>query len=377
MSNIELERKLENIALNNDTVSMSIAVVKNQDIIWEYCWGVHNRETGEVTTPGVYYRMASVSKITSALTMMTLMDKGMAELDKDISHYLGYKVRNPYYPGIAITLRHLMTHTSTLIETGNYNRICAGELPPYMLSEILRVGTPGYSADNYLKAMPGSVYSYSSFGTGVMGTIIEKITGMRFADYAYQAVFKPLELTCHYDPDLLPADAVVATPYEVTPGDDASGRGEDWLANSLKNKEKLYRLPIGEAYRMAQGNLYARPSDIARIVMVFTGKGRSQGISILSESQVKEMTKIQFSDETTATGLNLLQFDNTIVLGRYIRGHFGRAFGAFNACFFDLSDGYGVVLCTNGTNSKKSAWGYNAACEMVLNAIFSAVYEFR
>ena len=377
MSSLELERKLEYIALNNDTVSMSIAVVKEQDIIWEYCWGLHNRETGEATTPEVYYRMASVSKITSAVTAMTLVDKGMAELDQDIGRYLGYKVRNPYFPENIITLRHLMTHTSTLIETGNYNRICAGQLPPYMLSEILQEGGPGYSTDNYLEAAPGSVYSYSSFGTGVMGTVIEKITGMRFADYAYQAVFKPLELTCHYDPDLLPADAVVATPYEVTPGDDASGRGEDWLANSLKNKEKLYRLPIGEAYRMAQGNLYAKPSHIARIVMLFSGKGSSQGVSILSGAAVGEMTRVQFADKTATTGLNLLQFDDKIVPGRYIRGHFGRAFGAFNACFFDLSDGYGIVLCTNGTNSTKSTWGYNAACEMVLNAIFSSVDELR
>lgn len=364
-----LNEELAKIAAQTGTVSLSLCTVHGQQAGWRHCFGLRSRERNEPTTEDTYYRMASVSKTVSGLAVMTLVDAKKASLDADIGDYLGYRVRNPYYPDAPITLRQLMTHTSTLIETGSYNRICAGEMPPYLLSEVLAEGGPGYSAENYLNAPPGSAYSYSSFGSGIMGTIIEKLTGMRFCDYAAKAIFDPLGLTCRFDPADLPEGAVVATPYEVAP-DEKDGRGEEWLANSLKNKAKLYALPIGEAYRMAQGNLHARPVEMARIMMLFLGGGVSQGVRILSEEAIAEMKRLQFDDGIHASGLNLMLFDNRIVPDRFIRGHFGRAYGAFNAFFFDDETQSGVVLCMNGTDAKSSELGFTVTCERILQTVF-------
>ncbi|MGI6151859.1 MAG: serine hydrolase domain-containing protein [Christensenellales bacterium] len=369
-----LREELLHIFEETGTISLSLCTVRDQEISWKHCFGLRNRERNEPTTLDTYYRMASVSKVVSGMAVMTLVDAGKVSLDADIGDYLGYRVRNPYFPDVPITLRQLMTHTSTLIETGSYNKICAGEMPPYLLSEVLKEGGPGYSIDNYLNARPGSAYSYSSFGSGIMGTIIEAITGMRFCDYATKAIFDPLGLTCRYDPADLPEGAVVATPYEVAP-DEKDDRGEEWLKNSLKNKAKLYALPVGEAYRMAQGNLHAKPSEMARLMMLFFGGGVSQGVRVLSEESIAEMKRLQFDDGVNVHGLNLMLFDHRIVPDRAIIGHFGRAYGAFNAFFFDDETKHGVILCMNGTDAKSCSLGFTITCERMLRAVFPVLEQ--
>jgi len=365
----QLHRELARIAEQTGTVSLSLCAVRGQEIADRHCFGLRSRERREETTVDTFYRMASVSKVVSGMAVMTLVDAGKLSLDEDIGTCLGCRARNPCFPDDPITLRHLMTHTSTLIETGSYNKICAGELPPYLLREVLQEGGPGYSVENYLNARPGTTYSYSSFGSGIMGTIIEKVTGMRFDDYATIAIFDPLGLDCRYDPQKLPAGAAVATPYEVAP-DEKDARGEEWLKKSLENKAKLYALPVGEAYRMAQGNLHAKPSDMARIMMLLLGNGVSRGVRVLSETAVAEMKKVQFDDGVNVHGLNLMHFDRSIVPDRHIIGHFGRAYGAFNAFFFDDAAQVGIVLCMNGTDAKSSDLGFTVTCERMLRAAF-------
>jgi len=369
-----LHEELARIAAETGTVSVSFCTVKGRRIGNADCFGLQNRTMGEPATTDTYYRMASVSKPVSCLTAMTLTDAGKADLDADIGDYLGYRVRNPFYPDLPITLRHLMTHTSTLIETGSYNRICAGDLPPYLLSEVLKEGSPGYTAENYLNAPPGSAYSYSSFGSGVMGTIVEKLTGMRFGDYAVQALFGPLGLPCRYDPADLPAGSAVAEPCEVAP-DEKDPRPKDWLEKSLRNKAGLCALPVGEAYRSAQGNLYAQPVHMARLLTLFQNGGESMGVRVLSERAIAEMKRLQFSDGKHSSGLNLMLFDRSIVPDRFIAGHFGRAFGAFNAFFFDDDEKVGIVICMNGTDAKSSERGHTVTCERMLRAAFPLLGE--
>lgn len=371
-----IEKDLEQIAEKNKTVSISVAVVRKDQVIWTHALGYSNREKQLLASPETIYRVASVSKHVSALAAMTLVDVGKASLDTDISEYLGYNVRNPFYPDIAITLRHLMTHTSTLSEAGNYSRICAGELPPYPLSQILVKGTPGYSQNNYINAKPGEKYVYSSFGSGIMGTIIECITKKKFADYAKEVILTPLGLDSSYNPDDLSDLSLLATPYEVAIADniaeDTIAANPDWLKNSLANKMKLANLPVGEAYRMAQGNLHIRPRDLAAITMVLLNEGHSKGVQILSPQAAAEMTKVQFRDENICTGLNLHIWDR-LVAGKHMIGHPGRAYGAFSSFFFCPEDKTAVIVFTNGTDPNKDDFYCTSTCTAVIRAIYKLI----
>lgn len=61
-------------------------------------------------------RIASISKLVTALGVMRLVDEGKLDLDRDVSDYLGWDLRNPAWPDKPITLRHLLSHQSSLVD---------------------------------------------------------------------------------------------------------------------------------------------------------------------------------------------------------------------------------------------------------------------
>ena len=369
----KLEEQLQKIAAENEAVSMSVAVARGGETAWKYALGYADKETGALATPDTVYRVASVSKPLACMAVLTLVDEGRAELDRDISDYLGYAVRNPYYPESPITLRQLMTHTSTLTERGSYSRVLVGDMPPYKLSEILAEGCPGYSRDNYLNARPGERFEYSSFGTGIMGAVAERITGKRFAAFAHERIFGPLGLDAGFDPESLSGRSRIAKPYEV--GGMSTGQNPEWLKKSLELKKLLSGLPVGEAYRTAQGNAYLRPSDMAAIMGVFFGGGSVRGVRILSKQSVDEMLKLQFADKNVATGLNLWHMDY-LMPGTHLLGHYGRAFGALSAMAFDPSAQIGAAVFTNGVRDiSEGRFAHNVACTQAMRLLIAAADE--
>lgn len=383
MSKETMTAKLDALNKEMETVGMGLAAAVDGEVKFTYYYGVQNRDTKVPVTEKTIFRAASVTKHMSAMVLMILRDKGLCDLDEDIGTYLGYQCRNPYYPDDKITLRHLMTHTSTLIEYGAYNDICAGKMPPYKLSEILPFDAPGFRKDSYLKCRPGEQYSYSSFGSGIMGTIAEKITGKKFAVLAKEVLFDPIGIKANYDPRDIPDPEDIATSYEITGVKSDDEKSTEWLAQnqewqkkSYENKLKLADLPIGEAYRMAQGNVHIKPTEVLEIQYVLMHGGVAKnGNRILSEDGVNEMLKVQFEEKAGGpsednlrvaaeyrghafkggsdiiTGLNLAH-NSHIVEGTELIGHNGRAFGVFSTTQFDLKTKTGVCVMTNGTNPK-------------------------
>ena len=63
----------------------------------------------EPVTRNTRFRVASVSKTVTGLAVMQLVQEGKIQLDEDISHYLGYSLRNPNAPTVPITVRMLLS----------------------------------------------------------------------------------------------------------------------------------------------------------------------------------------------------------------------------------------------------------------------------
>jgi len=361
----QLNDMLEKIAKETQTVSLSAAALFKDEVIWTYAFGYSDKGNKIIATTKTVYRIASASKQIACLVMMTLVDSGKLNLDEDISVYLGYKVRNPYYKDIPITCRQLMTHTSTIIEHASYNKILSGDLPPYQLSEILPEHAKGYSEKNFLNAEPGKGYCYSSFGTGILGAIAECITGKKFAVYAREKIFKPLGLDASFDLADISETSDIAVSYEV--GGPQNAETTEWLKKSLANKKKLYDLPIGQAYRIPQGNVYIRAQDLACLMQVFLNDGAVNGKRIISEKSIAEMTKKQFSDKNRTSGLGLFHLD---YLEKGMMGHFGRAYGAFSFTAFNIKEKKAAVVLMNGTDPKQDEHGNNSTCTRALLEIY-------
>ena len=74
-------------------------------------------------------RVASISKLVVAIGVMRLVEQEKADLDADVSGYLGWTLRNPNHPTQIITLRQLLSHTSSVRDAGKYF-IAAGKGEP-------------------------------------------------------------------------------------------------------------------------------------------------------------------------------------------------------------------------------------------------------
>ena len=382
MENEELNKNLLAIAERYRAVSISMCAFRDGTLIYSDAFGMRDPENGLPANTDTVYRSASVSKHVSAITAMTLFDRGLFDPDEDIGKYLGYRVRNPYYPDTPITGRQLMNFTSTLHERGTYNRILAGELPPYKLSEILDENGPGYSKENFGRTRPGEVSDYSSFCIGILGTIVEKITGKRFAAYAKEAVLDPLGIRGSFDPrDLTSYD--IAVPYEIRsanektrPYGDAEASEPGWMKKSLENKLKLMDLPVGESYRTAQGNLYIVPQDLMKISMILLDGGISCGKRILSGKAVKEILTPLIREKNIGLDIGLCigltrDFDE----GSLTFGFSGRAFGALNSFMLRPSDKSGAICYCNGAESTGYRFGAADICADILQAIYNRLLK--
>jgi CubicO group peptidase (beta-lactamase class C family) len=133
------------------------------------------------------FRTGSVSKIFTWIAIMQLYERGLVDLDVDISEYLGvvfnHKVLCPKAKNTPITLRHLLTHTA------GYEDVLEGLFsfnPQPSLEEQLLRNVPARIYP------PGTVMAYSNWGTTLAGYIVENVSGMRFEEYVKQHIFRPM-----------------------------------------------------------------------------------------------------------------------------------------------------------------------------------------
>lgn len=148
--------------------------------------GLADRAAGRAVTANDPVRIASISKLVTALGVMRLVDQGKLELDRDVSDYLGFPVRNPAFPDRPITLRLLLSHQSSLRDGDDLYIVPLG----VALRE--RLGNPAVWDSDHA---PGSGwFHYTNLNFPVVASVMERVTGERFDVLTSRLVLKPLKL---------------------------------------------------------------------------------------------------------------------------------------------------------------------------------------
>jgi CubicO group peptidase (beta-lactamase class C family) len=166
-------------------------------------------------------RVASITKFATALGTLRLVEEGRLDLGSDVSKWLGFPLRNPAFPDRVITLRHLLTHTSSLIDGEEYF------VPrPEPVRKLLDM--PG----RYDTAQPpGACTRYANLNTFLVGAIVEAATNELFEQFLARAVLQPLGLEAGinwYGLESLPGDRVAA--IYLKPEDNATAAAP-WIAS--------------------------------------------------------------------------------------------------------------------------------------------------
>jgi CubicO group peptidase (beta-lactamase class C family) len=160
----------------------SLLVIRDGQAIVRRAYGLADVAGGVKATPATNYRLASVTKQFTATAIRRLAEEGKLTLDDRVRQWL------PTLPpsADAITIRHLLTHTSGLID---YEDVMAPDTKEQIHdADVLHL----LESENRTYFAPGTSYRYSNSGYALLALIVERASGVTFATYLQQRVFEPL-----------------------------------------------------------------------------------------------------------------------------------------------------------------------------------------
>ncbi len=331
-------------------------------------------------TPDSLMRIASISKTLSAIVVMQLAEEGKLELDRDVSDYLGWELRNPHYPDRAITLRYLLAHVSSIRDAGESYIIRY----PRALQEAFDPSDPDFGerfqiAEEGRDRGPGVFFEYCNLNYGVVGTVLEKVTGVRFDVLMHQRFFEPLRLPGGFNVAGLPESEQesLATLYRKRDREEIWHPEGPWVAQVDDLSEGIpTALPADADYVPGKNGAQFSPQGGSRVSLrgletlarLFSGDGSVGDIRLLSPESMTELRRpvwrydpeaqnIEDYDGTLnawATGLRIITGEtegDRLSAGddrRWV-GHFGEAYGLLAGVWADPETGDAVIFALTGS----------------------------
>lgn len=216
-----LDKYIENLQENLDLKGISVAVSHDGDLTYAKGFGFANTESGEHIEPRHLFRIASVSKLITAVAIMKLVEEGKVRLnsnvfgssgilkDTSLIHYIDQRYG-------AITVDQLLRHTGGWGEN-YYDPV----FTPHRVSRALNVSYPP-SVDHTIKYAleytrlnyePGQKYAYSNLGYVILGKVIEEVSGLQYEDYVKTKILNPIGI---YDMHIGKSFYHEKAPNEVT-----------------------------------------------------------------------------------------------------------------------------------------------------------------
>lgn len=165
----------------------TVIISKGDEILYKKAFGLANLENKVPMKPDMVFRIGSVTKQFTAVSILRLAEQGKLNLQDEITRFL------PDYPvqGKKITIEHLLTHTSGIrsyTDMEEFNEaFMAVDKKPSVLVDFFK--------SQPMEFEPGTQWHYNNSGYVLLGVIIEKITGMSYAKYIEDSIFRPLQMT--------------------------------------------------------------------------------------------------------------------------------------------------------------------------------------
>ncbi|MBZ2206322.1 serine hydrolase domain-containing protein [Massilia soli] len=365
--------------------SMSVLAIRDGKIAYEFqtgmrSIGVHGAPS-KAANERTLYRMASISKMMTTLGVMRLVEDGKLALDADAGDYLGYPLRNPHFPNQPITLRTLLNHTSTLRDDLGYSFPAATSLKSLLLAGGELYGNGAMWAPT---APPGRYFTYSNLNWGVIGTIMERVSGERFDRLMKRLLLDPMGLHGGYNPSEFSAEDLsnLATLYRKRTTDTEIWHSAGpWIAQVDDYSKRPPAKPAGiDSYVIGTnatpfsptGGMRMSARGMGKVMLMLMNEGKHEGRQILRADTLATMFSRQWSFDgsngDTDKGLfNYWGLGNQhfvdqpgmqMVEGGGFAGvgHLGEAYGLMSVFAADLAAKNGMIVLVGGVSSDPAAY---------------------
>lgn len=337
-NNQKVEKELKQMMEDLKVVGLSVAVVKDGKIIYSNALGLKNLEKGTTLSTDDIFRIASISKSFCATSIMQLVEANKLSLDDDISDLVGFKVRNPNFPDKVITLKMIMSHTSSLNDSAGY----------FTFDMIDPAKNEG-NIKSYSTYEPGSGYKYCNLNYTLAGAVIERASGVRFDNYVRKNIIQPLGLYAGYNVDSLDSKKF-ASLYTYNK---KTGVFTESTRSYAPNRAVWDNYQLGySAYSFSPtGGMKISAIDLAKYMTMHMNKGVYNGTRIISEKSAKAMqSHVVKVEDNDYYGLAIrLRQSPDIADNTYLVGHTGSASGLYSAMFFNPDKKFGFVVISSGS----------------------------
>jgi len=301
----------------------SVMVIRDGDVLHSAGYGTANLGDGSAMSPSTPVRLASVSKTFTAMAIVILQEQGLVDFDAEVTAWVPELARFP-----DVTVRHLLNHTSGLPdyyddESSLEEMAKAPERQrPFQNAEAASIyqswGEPAF--------VPGEQFSYSNPGYDLLALIVERASGVTFAEFLDVEIFTPLGMQTAVVRDLpttlIPGRAIG---YELEEGGDGWREWDEHWGNWLVGAGGVHA-SAEDLYRWDQA-LYQWAESDERMDEVFMP-------AVLNDGTVSEYG---------------FGWDVSDRLGRRAIHHNGEWLGFRTSLFRFPEDGLSVVVLSNAS----------------------------
>ncbi|MBK6754103.1 MAG: serine hydrolase [Flavobacteriales bacterium] len=309
---------------------LAAVLVRDNAIVWYGNYGLADRDLSTPVTDSTIFMLASVSKTITATALMQLVEDGLVGLDDPVNDHIPFTVVNPNHPDSVITIKQLLTHTSSIQDNWDLMPYTVGDpttpLGDFLLNYLDASGANYDPVLNYNSFAPNSTYQYCNIAFALCGYVVEAVSGMPFNQYCNTNIFQPL---CMDNTGWFLSEVdttLVARPYTY-----AAGTYTD---------EGLY----GYA-DYPDGMLRTTALSLAKFMYTHMNHGHFNGVQLLDTATTDLMLDPAVPDIEPAVGLCFHTYNDAY--GTWW-GHSGGDIGVSTNMEFDVATNTGLLILTNG-----------------------------
>ena len=348
------EAAIQSIMQSNPVVGLSVAVVKNNKVIYNHSFGFKDVEKQLPLQNDNIFRIASISKSFTTTAIMQLVAEKKISLDQDVSELVGFKIRNPKFPNTVITLKMLLSHRSSINDSEGY----------FSLDAIDPAKNPNF-AKCYNAYEPDKGYMYCNLNYNLAGSILEKQTGVRFDKYIQQQILDPLGLYGGYNVNALDSN-LIAKIYEFN----KETQGFTLSPNAYAPRtEEINNYTMGRSTPIFSptGGMKISANDLAKYMIMHSQLGKYKGGRMISKKLSQQMQAIISEEENYGMAL---ETSTQLIPGKTMIGHTGVAYGLYSIMFFEPKEKIGFVVISNGCDTK-TINGINGVLHQTVNSLYT------
>lgn len=344
----DLDEKLIKIQKKSNLPGFAVAIVKQDSVLFTKGFGFADKNKKTLYTTQTIQPIGSVSKTFIGFAVMKSIDLGYFDLETNINDVLPFKISNPNFPNENIKIKHLVTHTSSLIDNEKTYYNVAYQLknkPTTALNTFIKdyyeADGKYYKKENFSTFAVGSTYEYSNIASALMAYVIEYKSGMLFSEFTSKYIFEPLKMqstSWFYNEKLA---TKYATLYMVNDPEVA-------LEKQLLNPNKSLKTYSCVTY--PDGSLKTTVADLSLYLKAMIQGFDGKDSMLLTSKSFQTLFKSQFNEATMPLQMDKREPNRAVFWAFSKKGdlrHTGSDPGVFALISFNPTTKIGLVMTIN------------------------------